>query len=199
VFYVTPTSTLAHTVAKMVATTSHRSVLFSFSFAFFTDWYSLWMTDPQSPSSSIPATPPASSAHFPINAPTDSHSHAIQNAVAQTNAATNHAPDNRSTPPPSYTYPHHPVPPQVYQSPSPGLPPTIAPAVPAAALPGARLSGHLVGVVSLTDILFLYARASGLSPNDPAEARSHRRRSSSSSLSIRKSGDIGRELFRGGQ
>ncbi|OKL59061.1 Protein sds23 [Talaromyces atroroseus] len=182
VFYVTPTSTLAHTVAKMVATTSHR----------------VWITDPQSPSSSVPATPSAPSAHFPANPSTDSH--AIQSPLVQPNTATIPASGgNGPTPPPSYTHPHHPVPPQVYQSPSSGLPPTIAPAVPAAALPGARLSGRLVGVISLTDVLFLYARASGLSPNDPAEARSHRRRSSSSSLSIRKSGDVGRELFRGMQ
>jgi hypothetical protein len=44
----------------------------------------------------------------------------------------------------------------------------------------------------------LHARASGLSPADPAESR-RRRRSSSSSMSIHRSGEIGRELFsRGG-
>jgi hypothetical protein len=61
-------------------------------------------------------------------------------------------------------------------------------------MPGNGLSGHLVGVISQTDILNLYARVSGLSPLDPAETRSRRRRSSSSSISLRKSGDIGREL-----
>ena len=76
--------------------------------------------------------------------------------------------------------------------------PPLTPSIPASALPGARLSGRLVGVVSLTDILNLYARASGLSPADPAETR-RRRRSSSSSMSVRRSGEIGRELFsRGG-
>lgn len=59
-------------------------------------------------------------------------------------------------------------------------------------LPGTRLSGRLVGVISQTDILNLYARVSGLSPIDPAETRSRRRRSSS--ISLRKSGDIGRDL-----
>lgn len=73
----------------------------------------------------------------------------------------------------------------------------MVPSIPASALPGARLSGRLVGVVSLTDILNLQARASGLSPADPAESRSRRRRSSSSSVSVRRSGEIGRELFSG--
>lgn len=75
----------------------------------------------------------------------------------------------------------------------------MAPSIPASALPGARLSGRLVGVVSLTDVLNLYARASGLKPADPAETRSRRRRSSSASVNVRKSGDIGRDLLgRGG-
>jgi hypothetical protein len=33
------------------------------------------------------------------------------------------------------------------------------------------MSGRLSGVVSLTDILNLFARASGLQPSDPEEAR----------------------------
>ncbi|CRG85312.1 Protein sds23 [Talaromyces islandicus] len=164
VFYVTPTSTLAHTVAKMVATSSHR----------------LWMTDPQSPSSSGPSTP----AIAPIHVPQPGGA-GVQNQVAM-NAASNHHV------PPAHTQPHHPVPPQGYQgSSAPALPPAMAPSVPASAL-----SGRLVGVVSLTDVLFLYARASGLSPTDPAETRNRRRRSSSSSVSIQRSGDIGRELLR---
>jgi len=44
------------------------------------------------------------------------------------------------------------------------------------------LSGHITGVISLTDILNLYARASGLSPGDPEETRRRRRTSSSSSV-----------------
>ena len=47
--------------------------------------------------------------------------------------------------------------------------------VPAAVLPGAGLSGRLTGVVSLTDILNLFARSSGLSPSDPSEQRARRR------------------------
>ena len=54
--------------------------------------------------------------------------------------------------------------------------------VPAAALPGANISGRLTGVISLTDILNLFARQSGLNPLSPNDQRSRRRRSSSSSL-----------------
>jgi CBS domain-containing protein len=136
----------------------------------------LWVTDPQSPSSSGPPTPSHSAIHIPVGPP-PSNSTPVPNT--QTTAP----------PPPNYSYPHHPTPP-VAQSP----PAALAPAMPASSLPGARLSGRLVGVVSLTDILNLYARASGLSPTDPAETRSRRRRSSSSSLSVQKSGDIGREM-----
>ena len=45
------------------------------------------------------------------------------------------------------------------------------------------MSGRLSGVVSLTDILNLFARASGLHPTSPEEARRQRRGSSSSSRS----------------
>lgn len=70
-------------------------------------------------------------------------------------------------------------------------------AVSAAVLPGQNMSGRLTGVVSLTDVLNLFARASGLSPKDPEEERQRRRRSSSSSLrpsmdSLRSSIDLGR-------
>lgn len=41
--------------------------------------------------------------------------------------------------------------------------------------------GKLQGVVSLTDILNLFARVEGLKPAEPTEARQNRRRSSSSS------------------
>ncbi|KAI4163735.1 MAG: hypothetical protein LQ348_007837, partial [Seirophora lacunosa] len=56
------------------------------------------------------------------------------------------------------------------------------PSVSASALPGANMAGRLAGVVSLTDILNLFARASGLHPTDPDERRRQRRRSSSSSM-----------------
>ena len=42
-------------------------------------------------------------------------------------------------------------------------------------------AGKLIGVVSLTDILNLFAKATGLHPEDPEDARRRRRGSSSSS------------------
>ncbi|OOQ84777.1 Protein sds23 [Penicillium brasilianum] len=187
VFHVNPTSTLAHTVAKLVATRSHR----------------LWVTDPLSPASSGPPTPSHSSAHIPLAAP-------VPLATTGSNTSLSPPPSPLPTPvnpisqPPGPATPHLPAPPQPYGSAAPfapvasGVTPPLAPSIPASALPGARLSGRLVGVVSLTDILNLHARASGLSPADPAESR-RRRRSSSSSMNVQRSGEIGRELFsRGG-
>ncbi|KAL3478246.1 hypothetical protein BJX99DRAFT_224889 [Aspergillus californicus] len=160
VFHVHPGSTLAHTVAKVVATRSHR----------------LWVTDPLSPASSGPPTPSHSMVQIPLY-PTGSHS-------------------NPQSPPQSPTPPAH-QPPAATAPTAPYIsqPSLGVPSIPASGLPGACLSGHLVGVVSLTDVLNLHARASGLSPADPAESRSRRRRSSSSSISVRRSGEIGRELF----
>ncbi|MCJ1393419.1 cell separation during budding [Xylographa bjoerkii] len=126
VFHVSPYSTLAHTVAKLVATKSHR----------------MWVVDSPSPSSSGPPTPsiPSAVSHNPLHA-------------ASTPQAT-----------PSF------------------ISVSASPSVSASSLPGASMSGRLSGVVSLTDVLNLFARASGLNPNDPAETRRRRRRSSSSSL-----------------
>lgn len=120
VFYVNPYSTLAHTVAKLVATRSHR----------------MWVVESASPSPSAPATP--------------------------------------LMPPQGFT----PIPPPVAQPPSP----VIASAVPASAMAGARISGRLTGVISLTDVLNMFARSTGLNPADPGEERARRRRSSSSSV-----------------
>lgn len=110
VFYVNPFSTLAHTVAKLVATRSHR----------------MWIVDAPSPASSAPPTPTAKSAAPALDA--------------------------------------------------------AAPSVPAASLPGQHMSGKLSGVISLTNVLNVIARASGLAPRDPGEARRLRRGSSSSSV-----------------
>ncbi|KAF2859541.1 hypothetical protein K470DRAFT_249012 [Piedraia hortae CBS 480.64] len=119
VFYVTPLSTLAQTVAKLCATRSHR----------------MWIVDQQaSPSGSVPPSPGIVASSGPPGTP----------------MARRASHDIGST-----------------------APPTI--------IPGASLSGRLSGVVSLTDILNLFARASGLSPCDPDEIRKRRRRSSSSS------------------
>ncbi|KAM7221542.1 hypothetical protein V8F06_003114 [Rhypophila decipiens] len=145
VFYVSPHSTLAHTVAKLVATHSHR----------------MWVVESASPSPSAPATPllqPTQPAATPSSIP--SFSGGI--------GAGRHSPS--PGPGPSAKTPASPLPTQTFAS------------VPASALPGACLSGRLTGVVSLTDILNLFALKSGLSPSDPSEQRARRRRSSSSSV-----------------
>lgn len=145
VFYVTPTSTLAHTVAKLVATKSHR----------------LWITEPASPSTSSPPTP-------------SSHSATMLPPVVLPNLVAPSLPTNHQGHSSNVALP--------YIAPS-------GPSISASAMPGASISGRLVGVVSLTDILNLFARASGLHPIDPSEIRKGRRRSSSSS--VRKSGELG--------
>ncbi|KAL5323513.1 hypothetical protein ACEPPN_008050 [Leptodophora sp. 'Broadleaf-Isolate-01'] len=128
VFHVTPFSTLAHTVAKLVATRSHR----------------MWVVEVASPSPSATPLPTPSLT-------TPSMSSAILSSPAVSTPA------------------------------SPNLATTF-PAVSAAALPGARISGRLTGVISLTDILNLFARQSGLNPLSPNDQRARRRRSSSSSV-----------------
>jgi len=130
VFHVTPSSTLAHTVAKLVATRSHR----------------MWMVDSvPSPASSVPPSP------------------ALK-------------PSGSVAPPPT-----------MHQLSAPTQGPPYTPATPSVAvssstLPGSIMSGRLSGVISLTDVLNLYARASGLKPDDPEEMRRRRRTSSSSSV-----------------
>jgi CBS domain-containing protein len=134
VFYVNPYSTLAHTVAKLVATQSHR----------------MWVVESASPSPSAPATP--------LLAPTP---------VVQPSSTVTHAPLQPSG--------------------------QAAISMPAASLPGASISGRLTGVISLSDILNLFARSTGLNPSDPGEQRARRRRSSSSS--VRPSLDGSRASF----
>lgn len=164
-----------------------------------TDMARLWVTDPLSPSSSGPPTPSHSTAHIPLATP--------NSGATVPNTAVSPPPSPLPQPTtsiqaPDHATPHLPTPPQPFTgglfSHSSGVTPPLAPSVPASSLPGARLSGRLVGVVSLTDILNLHARATGLSPADPDESR-RRRRSSSSSMNLRRSGEVGRELFsRGG-
>ncbi|CAN9156778.1 unnamed protein product [Alternaria alternata] len=140
VFHVNPFSTLAHTVAKLVATRSHR----------------MWVVDAPSPASSGPSTP------------------AITPAIVVPPSPITPLPGMAGPIPVNSTAPTHLA--------STGA---VAPAISASAMstmPGASLSGRLSGVISLTDILNLFARASGLNPHDPDEARRARRRSSSSSM-----------------
>ncbi|KAI0599649.1 sds23/moc1 [Biscogniauxia sp. FL1348] len=120
VFHVNPYSTLAHTVAKLVATRSHR----------------MWVVESASPSPSAPGTPSLGPTVLMPNTPSSS-----QNSLVSTHFQSV----------------------QVSGS-------------------GSHLSGRLTGVVTLTDILNLFARTSGLNPTDPNEQRARRRRSSSSSI-----------------
>lgn len=131
VFHVSPYSTLGHTIAKLLATRSHR----------------MWIVESSSPSPSPGTTPLATPS--------------VSSANLHSPLASAHAPSS-STPA------------------SPSL--AAFPAVSAASLPGARISGRLTGVVSLTDILNLFGRQSGLNPLSPHDQRDRRRRSSSSSL-----------------
>ncbi|KAF4556276.1 SDS23-like protein [Elsinoe fawcettii] len=143
VFHVVPQSTLAHTVAKLVATRSHR----------------MWVVESPSPANSVPPSPslkPASTAAPP---------------------PLSLSPTRNDT--------HHTGPPYT--------PANVG--VSSSQLPGASLSGRLTGVISLTDVLNLYARASGLSPMDPEETRRRRRTSSSSSV---RSGSVRASLDGGG-
>ncbi|KAF4974085.1 hypothetical protein FZEAL_8986 [Fusarium zealandicum] len=142
VFYVNPYSTLAHTVAKLVATRSHR----------------MWVVESASPSPSAPATPLMGPQGFTNTVPPPQQQHSGLNAPA------NPAPPS---PVAAVAVPASPVP---------------TAAVPASAMAGARLSGRLSGVISLTDVLNMFARSTGLNPSDPGEQRARRRRSSSSSV-----------------
>lgn len=93
-------------------------------------------------------------------------------------------PSPASSAPPTPTIPYAvTIPPPSLASPNPPSTfPLSGPTISAGSMPGAHLSGRLVGVVSLTDILNLFARSAGLTPVDPNEARRQRRRSSSSSM-----------------
>lgn len=162
VFYVTPMNTLAHTVAKLVATKSHR----------------MWVTEPVSPLSSGPSTP---ALHTTTMVPLSSHNSSISAGSGQ---------HHLQPPPPTSSDP------LLVADASPKTP-MIAPSGPtisASSLPGARISGRLVGVVSLTDVLILMAKAGGLETADPNEIRLRRRRSSSSS--VRRSIDLGTRPLR---
>lgn len=156
VFHVTPMNTLAHTVAKLIATRSHR----------------MWVTEPVSPSSSDPPTP---STHHATLVPISSHNSSVSSTISQLQTmAPSTTSSNSQQLAPSNATP--------FVSPS-------GPLVSASSIMGARISGQLVGVVSLTDILILFAKASGLPVADLGELRVGRRRSSSSS--VRHSVDLG--------
>ena len=58
---------------------------------------------------------------------------------------------------------------------------------PLGATPPSLMMGKLQGVISLTDVLNLFARVEGLKPSDTTNARMNRRRSSSSSTTTSNS------------
>ncbi|KAK4556455.1 cell separation during budding [Recurvomyces mirabilis] len=158
VFHVTPFSTLAHTVAKLCATRSHR----------------MWIVDAPSPSTSVPPSPGIHATAPPFNSASTMHLTAPSAHLAS--PPRNAAGSELSSGP-------------LHGSMGGGM------SVNASQITGATMSGRLMGVVSLTDVLNLFARASGLSPGDPEEMRKRRRRSSSSSSrpnidSMRASGEI---------
>lgn len=179
VFHVNPYSTLAHTVAKLVATRAHR----------------MWVVDSPSPSPSAPHTPllspvqTTSSSVSSASIATPSgpgHSRTPSGAgilgsptTANGTSESGHARRESTVLTPSATAaaaaPHSPIP--VPGGNGGGVPGFTS--VPASAFPGAHLSGRLSGVVSLTDILNLFAKTTGLRPSDPADIRARRRRSSS--------------------
>lgn len=100
-------------------------------------------------------------------------------------------PHHQRTPSSSSLHSSHPPHPahlatNIAQANPPFQPLATAPSISAAALPGQHISGRLSGVVSLTDILNLFAKATGLHPEDPEDARRRRRGSSSSSRGARR-------------
>jgi CBS domain-containing protein len=145
----------------------------------------MWITDPSpSPASSGPPTPSIHPATLSMSGPTPiapppifTTSHPFVSPLTTQAVPTPTSPTATSPTPsqPTNTYntPHLPsASPQHHSS------------ISATSVPwtGGSLSGRLVGVVSLTDVLNLFAKASGLSPADPEATRKARRRSSSSSV-----------------
>jgi CBS domain-containing protein len=126
VFAVYPTTTLAGTVAKLVATRAHR----------------MWIVG----NDIVPGT---------VSPPTSSTSNS-----ASSTPSTPHLPTST---------PHIAI--------SPASTPLVA-------TPPSLMMGKLQAVVSLTDILNLFARVEGLKPANPNEARMNRRRSSCTSITI---------------
>lgn len=125
----------------------------------------MWIVDAPSPSSSVPPSPAPGVFHAPPFS-TGSMSHGPPSAGL--------TPQRDRSGSEGVGGPMSPLPGSSINSGHGG-------SVSAGQLPGAAMSGRLSGVVSLTDVLNVLARASGLSPGDPDETRRRRRRSSSSS------------------
>ena len=143
-FSVQPTSTLSHTIAKLLATRAHR----------------MWITG----GSSAPS-PSLSSSSTPQPA--------------------NMASGQGGHPPSTFANAH--LKPESSELSYPYFAPAISTTA-AATGQVTALHGQLLGVVSLTDVLNLFARESGLDTHMPDEARNRRRRASSSSTA--STGDL---------
>ena len=142
----------------------------------------MWIVDSTTPNSSAPSTPlpiqPPS--HHHSSSTSSSHSISSHSLIPPSPAGQHNTPISIAHPPP--VHPPH-LTTSTAQANPPFQPLSATPSVSASALPGQHMSGRLSGVVSLTDILNLFARATGLHPEDPEEARRRRRGSSSSSRS----------------
>ncbi|KAL2258828.1 hypothetical protein VTK26DRAFT_7695 [Humicola hyalothermophila] len=156
VFHVTPYSTLGHTVAKLVATKSHR----------------MWVVEPASPSPSAPPTPLLAPVH-PAAPPPTPPAPSAPSPPLPSPAGNNNNNNNN---------PNHGGISTITAPPQPSITTQNFPTVVPSGFPGAALSGRLTGVVSMTDVLNLFAKSSGLRPSDPSEQRARRRRSSSASV-----------------
>lgn len=148
----------------------------------------MWIVDEPSPASSVPPSP---GVHHHAAPPPN-----LQGPSSTTTAHITTSPTTVNGRPASVSD-FTPGPP--YTSTNSGV------SVSAAQLPShGSSSGRLTGVVSLTDILNLFARASGLSPGDPELVRRRRRRSSSSSIrpstdGVRPSAEFMRAAIGGGE
>lgn len=122
----------------------------------------MWIVDAPSPGSSVPPSPGVHHVSPPFSPANAGFQHSTPVSTPNRHGST----DNGLA--------------SIRHAPNEGSNASVA--VPAGTLPGTGMSGRLSGVVSLTDILNLFARASGLSPGDPEETRRRRRQSSSSSV-----------------
>ncbi|QDS71322.1 hypothetical protein FKW77_001994 [Venturia effusa] len=140
----------------------------------------MWVVQPSSPaSSSGPPTPAlAPSTPFPpFNASSSDRSSSFSSPLT-----------------PSAALPSTTIPPQA----TPPNATSTASQIQSGMQHSHNMSGRLSGVVSLTDILNLFAKASGLNPHDPSELRQLRRRSSSASNTRRSISSARSESIGGG-
>ena len=149
----------------------------------------MWVVDASTPNSSAPSTPLPQHATLHSNHQRHSSNTSFSTPQLATPSSNPVSPPNIHNTPITIAHPPPAHPPQLTTSLPQANPPfqplSATPSVSASALPGQHISGRLNGVVSLTDVLNLFAKATGLHPDDPEDARRKRRGSSSSSRSGR--------------